>query len=253
MSLVVHTARVSYGGPDRLDVTRASGGAEGTPFAPSPKLLAAGKRMAFEEYRRLYIAEMRASYHANRRAWDALLARERVVLCCYCTDPERCHRSALAWILGKLGARIDGEIGLYDAVARVHDAADRGDKITPRLIMEATLARTPQRFTAGTTIDVESREGKGAWVFWRRYVVTARGRARSVAANPARAEPASAEQEALDLARLLYAENYSTPFAAADPVVRDIYVRRATGELARRRDAVARAVSEATRPAPRSS
>ena len=65
-------------------------------------------------------------------AWTALLACERVVLCCYCTDPERCHRSLLARILGKLGAHVEGEIGLLDAIATVLAAAEAGDTITPR-------------------------------------------------------------------------------------------------------------------------
>ena len=39
MSLIVHTARVSYGGADRLDVTRKSAGPEGIVFAPSWAIL----------------------------------------------------------------------------------------------------------------------------------------------------------------------------------------------------------------------
>lgn len=49
---------------------------------------------------------------------------------------------------------------------------------------------------------------------------------------------AIAEQEAHDLARVLYAEHYSTPLDAAGPDTGEVYVRRAMGELARRRDAV---------------
>lgn len=39
MTLAVHTARISYSGPDRLDVTRKSAGPEGLPFAPSWQIL----------------------------------------------------------------------------------------------------------------------------------------------------------------------------------------------------------------------
>lgn len=144
----VHTARISYRGEDRLDVTRKSG-REGLAFAPSWALLlpAIRARGAFETkwaelgesmergdeqaerhlaheldaakrewmtawatYQRAYLAEMRTSYRANRAAWDALLARPIVTLCCYCTDPERCHRTLLARdILPKLGATYGGE------------------------------------------------------------------------------------------------------------------------------------------------
>ena len=39
MTLRVHTARVSYAGPDRLDVTRKSAGPDGIAFAPSWAIL----------------------------------------------------------------------------------------------------------------------------------------------------------------------------------------------------------------------
>jgi uncharacterized protein YeaO (DUF488 family) len=39
MALFVETARLSYGGPDRLNVTRGSGNIAGAPFAPSHELL----------------------------------------------------------------------------------------------------------------------------------------------------------------------------------------------------------------------
>ena len=152
MSLRVHTARVSYGGADRLDVTRKSATADGIAFAPSWAILrpaldalrcaealraasecgpvegadparfadaaahlchAAGivREATWALYREAYTMEMRESYRANRPAWDALLARESVTLVCYCTDPERCHRTLLAGILAKLGATDAGERG----------------------------------------------------------------------------------------------------------------------------------------------
>lgn len=147
MTLRVYTARVSYDGPDRLDVTRQGADAHrkrhgipspGEPFAPSWRILKpalAARRLAsrmlehrpdgdlaeareaaaklalesWERYVREYTAEMRASYQRRRRAWDALLARETVTLVCYCTDPARCHRSLLAGMLGSCGAEVLGE------------------------------------------------------------------------------------------------------------------------------------------------
>lgn len=149
----VRTARISYRGGDRLDVTRKSG-REGIVFAPSWTLLGPVLRtrralelkrleewelaesinrgdggetglptVAFEldmmeresadawtRYVAGYLDEMRASYRANRAAWDALLSRSEVTLCCYCVDPEHCHRTLLARdILPKLGATYGGE------------------------------------------------------------------------------------------------------------------------------------------------
>lgn len=129
--MILYTARVSYRGPDRLDVTRKSAPPEGLPFAPSwtilrPALvardLAEGHRRrgaedtaqviektAWDTYVPAYQEEMQRSYRTQRPAWDALLAREEVTLCCYCTDPARCHRTLLAAILVKLGAMYKGE------------------------------------------------------------------------------------------------------------------------------------------------
>ena len=135
MTLIVHTARVSYDGADRLDVTRKSAGPDGIVFAPSWAILRPAlkarevadwllkaslwereaaeriEREAWEAYVPAYIAEMRESWRANRHTWRALLARESVTLVCYCTDPARCHRTPLAGILAKLGATVAGERG----------------------------------------------------------------------------------------------------------------------------------------------
>jgi hypothetical protein len=131
MGLIVQTARVSYGGSDRLDITRKSGGPEGVVFAPSWAILRptldARERWKREgtpacnhtvesgglwyAYEKAFLAEMRDSYRLNRGTWDALLARGRVVLCCYCADPNQCHRRILAGtVLAKLGATDAGEV-----------------------------------------------------------------------------------------------------------------------------------------------
>lgn len=115
MTLTVHTARITYAGADRLDVTRKSGDST---FAPSWPLVGPMIRARksdphwlrlWPEYVTSYTAEMRVSYRENRAGWDALLARDEVTLVCYCTDPMHCHRTVLAGILGKLGAAVKGE------------------------------------------------------------------------------------------------------------------------------------------------
>jgi uncharacterized protein YeaO (DUF488 family) len=72
------------------------------------------ERRAWDAYVLAYTAEMRASYRVNRPAWRSLLARDRVVLVCYCADKDRlagrCHTVLLAGILGKLGAEVRGEL-----------------------------------------------------------------------------------------------------------------------------------------------
>lgn len=124
MTLHVQSARINYSGPDRLDCTRKSG-TDGLFLAPSwailrPALNARRREtdepqrhasVAWTNYVAAYLDEMRRSYVDNRAAWNALLARDRVVLCCYCTDPEHCHRAILRGrILPALGAVDDGEV-----------------------------------------------------------------------------------------------------------------------------------------------
>lgn len=115
MTLSVHTSRITYAGPDRLDVTRKSGDPT---FAPSWAILGPmldARRMGpsyvwlWPQYVEDYTREMRTSYRLNRPAWDALLAHSEVTLVCYCVDPLHCHRTVLAGILGKLGAVMKGE------------------------------------------------------------------------------------------------------------------------------------------------
>lgn len=115
--LEVYTARYSTKDRDRLDVTRKG---RSRAFAPSWDLLApiikirqSGRDETAEEwasYRESYTGEMRRSYRKHPGEWRALLARERVVLVCFCNNPERCHRRVLAEILEKLGARDRGEL-----------------------------------------------------------------------------------------------------------------------------------------------
>jgi hypothetical protein len=119
MTLHVATARVSYGGPDRLDVTSRTASPLGRVFAPPWSLvwpLVQKRRRGllteadWAGYAEAYTALMRQSYLLRRGAWEELLARERVVLVCYCTDVAQCHRRLLGEILGKLGAQYQGEL-----------------------------------------------------------------------------------------------------------------------------------------------
>lgn len=125
MALEVWTARISTRDPDALNVTRKSGDPV---FAPSWPLLrtALDRRRSglpkteadWKTYAAAYLREMAASYDAHRGQWEALLGRPRVVLTCYCTDPNRCHRRILARVLVKLGAVDRGELPAEDTAER---------------------------------------------------------------------------------------------------------------------------------------
>lgn len=114
MTLKVWTARISSRDPDVVNVTRKSGVSA---FAPSWVLLGPLKKLGrtptddeWRTYASGYLAEMAQSYRKNRATWDSLLARPRVVLTCYCSNPERCHRRILAKVLEHLGAEDCGEL-----------------------------------------------------------------------------------------------------------------------------------------------
>ena len=131
--LRVWTARVSWRGEGRLDITRKSAGPAGLPFAPSwailrPALDARSRAFtirnssggnlpladrieaeAWARYVPAYTAEMRASYRAHYEAWRELLAARERTLVCYCTDAAHCHRRLLALMLVKCGAVDMGE------------------------------------------------------------------------------------------------------------------------------------------------
>ena len=118
MTLRVYTGRIGYRGDDALPVTRRIvTHPDGLPFAPSDALLSwglaerrAGRGEAmWPTYAERYTAEMRASYRAHRAAWDALLARDKVTLLCFCHDPTHCHRGVLAALLTRCGAVYEGE------------------------------------------------------------------------------------------------------------------------------------------------
>lgn len=149
MTLQVWTARITYAGPDALDVTRATAhnvglvmnrDVPGAIFAPSWSIVNRIQRefeMADREraygraqradhivqaswiaYARKYTVEMRLSYKQHRTGWDALLKRETVTLCCFCVEQAYCHRTLLAAILGKLGAQIMGERSAEEQVRK---------------------------------------------------------------------------------------------------------------------------------------
>lgn len=150
MTLEVWTGRYGLVDPARVDITRS--GADraiqaGEPLpagwilAPSADLLWGAKRALGtlealrlaarvegaeywaradrigEEYAVKYKAEMRASYRTRRAEWEALLARDRAVLVCFCADAARCHRSIAAAILGCCGATVRGEIPTLRAIS----------------------------------------------------------------------------------------------------------------------------------------
>lgn len=123
MTLLVYTAQYRYAGPDRVDITR--GGRDATyrdAFAPTWPLLNWGRdqlKLATTEarkdwvwiaYRARYEEQMRDSFKRHRERWRELLDRDRAVLVCFCANPKRCHRRALAEMLGKCGATDAGEL-----------------------------------------------------------------------------------------------------------------------------------------------
>ena len=78
----------------------------------APDVALAVETAAWKVYVPAYTAEMRVSYVKHRDAWDRLLARDEVTLCCFCNltkFPLHCHRVLLGNLLAKCGAEYHGE------------------------------------------------------------------------------------------------------------------------------------------------
>ena len=103
MTLAVHTAHASYPGPDRLDVSKGV-------FMDAVSI-----NLRWPEYVDAYTKQMRTLYRRDRGQFEALLQANRVVLVCWCVRPAACHRTVLARILTRLGARYYGEIEAWDS------------------------------------------------------------------------------------------------------------------------------------------
>lgn len=106
--MILYTARYSYAGSDRLDITRQGNDPRGVLLAPSwdilgPVLQARQRGLltdaAWQTYRLDYIDEMRSSY--ARTGWREILASAELTLVCFCPNAERCHRSVAAELVVK--------------------------------------------------------------------------------------------------------------------------------------------------------
>jgi hypothetical protein len=116
MALIVYTAHMSRSwkeDPDALDVTIKSSRGVGAVFAPDNWEMVMGVKRGTVPpavYRDWYLRVLRRSYRQERAQWEAVLARTRAVLLCYCHPEQFCHRQILAEVLTKLGADYRGEI-----------------------------------------------------------------------------------------------------------------------------------------------
>jgi len=107
--LEVYTANTDYIDPDELDVTVKTGNPT---FAPTWDMVRMYKdgELSKALYTSIYEDLMVKSYWDNPEEWKALLAKDRVVLKCYCRPYTFCHRTLLGNILQRMGATFKGEI-----------------------------------------------------------------------------------------------------------------------------------------------
>lgn len=130
----VWTARVSYSGPDRVDITAQSSTGPGRALAPTWEMLRRAQRQrdaaankvaresAWAEYSREYIDLLyqRLGSTDQRAHLVDLLEESETTLVCYCPDPHHCHRRLAAQFLAQeygciyLGERsAAGQMGLF--------------------------------------------------------------------------------------------------------------------------------------------
>lgn len=88
---------------------------------PVPRWAGEARAALWERYEAAYLADLRATYRRDRSAFEAFLARARLVFVCFCTGEaaaaQRCHRFIAARVYAKLGAVYCGEIRDEDVVS----------------------------------------------------------------------------------------------------------------------------------------
>ncbi len=107
--LTVCTSNIKYRGADRIDITAKSGDKD---FAPTWGMVMGLKKgeISREEYIKNYLEMMKKFRRENPRKWVDLFSMNKVVLVCYCSPGDFCHRILLSQILVEEGAEYKGEI-----------------------------------------------------------------------------------------------------------------------------------------------
>jgi uncharacterized protein YeaO (DUF488 family) len=115
--LKVYTSRITYNGPNKLDITVKNQDNIGRIFAPTWDIVTYYKEgvISEEQYTNKYHKMMLKSYDINHHMWEEILSRKRVVFCCFCPANAFCHRFILAGYFESLGAVYCGEICYKDS------------------------------------------------------------------------------------------------------------------------------------------
>ena len=105
-TITIQTAQMGVTDPDMMDITVKSARTNIEKLlAPTWEMVRASKSGAitWQQYTDRYYRMMRHRYRVNKGTFDTLLTeRERIVLKCYCGQPDRCHRSLAVDILTKI-------------------------------------------------------------------------------------------------------------------------------------------------------
>jgi len=106
--LTFYTGTIWVKDPDSLNITVKNQ----TIFSPNWNIVLGlkNKEITEQEYTKEYYKLMRYSYSKNKRIWQNILRRKRIVFCCYCKTGNFCHRYLLKDIFLKLGANYKGEL-----------------------------------------------------------------------------------------------------------------------------------------------
>jgi len=112
------TAQYRYPGPFRLDITVKGDDPVGKIFAPTWDMVKKHKKEstmynranADNNYTDDFKALMIASLDSDTVMWDEVLARDNVVIVCFCPYKAFCHRNLVAEYLVRMGAEYMGEI-----------------------------------------------------------------------------------------------------------------------------------------------
>jgi uncharacterized protein YeaO (DUF488 family) len=107
--LTVYTAQYRYSGNNRLDITVKGQDPIGKHFAPTWDMVMGYKNgsVSKKEYIVQYLNILKK---VDKSIWENILNRDEVVLVCFCSSKDFCHRKVLAKVLERKGAIYTGEV-----------------------------------------------------------------------------------------------------------------------------------------------
>lgn len=94
----IYTSRIGYKGLDKLDITVKGNDTLGKHFAPTWKMVMDLKNgiISWDNYKYQYYSILYNQFDKNPHYFKVIYSKPEITFVCYCSNPERCHRTLLA-------------------------------------------------------------------------------------------------------------------------------------------------------------